>query len=256
MIIQGIKQGEGTRGQNFLLAGLLTAATLYLTACSAPVKNSVGPDRSHLSSAELLNVFLKNETSRGPVKFTFSGDIEVQAGGLHRFRGACGYTSCGDLRIQLLGPFGFTLLDYVNAQGRATLVANKLTPEGDDEALQGLMKLMEIFALALLDRCQASAGVDVQPQQLGSANFVTQGRSGTQVRFKLDKKKAVILQQTVKGDTLPTAAIDYTDHVLVDGYWMPGTISIQTTDMPVAIHMEIGQWKIAADLPEYFFLVE
>ena len=239
-----------------LLAGLLTAAALLLTACSTPVKTSAGPDHSSLSSAGLLSVFLENELSRGPVKFTFSGDIEVQAGGSHRFRGACGYTSCADLRIQLLGPLGFTLLDYVNSEGRATLVANKLTPEGDDEALQGLMKLMEIFSLSLLDRCQTSAGIDVDPLHLGSANFVTHGRSGMQIHFKLDEEKAVVLQQIVKGGTLPTAVIDYSGYALVDGYWMPGSIGIQTTDMPVAINMEIGHWRIHANLPEHFFLVE
>lgn len=233
---------------------LLISTLLGLIACSSVSRTATVHDYSNLPPGQLLDVFLDSELSRGAVKFTFSGDLALESGESHRFRGACGYTNCSDLRIQLLGPLGVTLLDYVNADGRAVLVTNQLTPEGDEDALQGLMELMEVFTLALVDRCQPLQEGHGGPRPLDSANYVAAGRKGTEIRFTLDREKAVLLRQTVSGGTLPGSRIDYSGYGWSDGEWMPGRIDIQSPDMPVSINMQISKWTIDADLPDGFFL--
>jgi len=191
----------------------------------------------------------------GAVKFTFSGDLQLESGGSHRFRGACGYTNCADLRIQLLGPLGVTLLDYMNVDGAAILVTNQLTPEGDVDALQGLLDLMEVFTLGLVDRCRHSQGGDGGIRSLDSSSFVFAGRKGSEIRFSLDRAEAVMLQQHVSNGTLPESLIEYSGYGWSDGYRVPGEIAIQGPDMPVSITMEIGKWTSNANLPDSFFRV-
>lgn len=237
------------------LAVMLASMLLGLPACSSTPKIEPAPDGPSLPPGQLLDLFLDNESARGAVKFTFSGDLQLESGGTHRFRGACGYTNCADLRIQLLGPLGVTLLDYVNAEGRAVLVSNQLTPEGDEDALQGLMDLMEIFTLALVDRCRSSQDGDGGMRRFDSASFVTSGRKGSEVRFTLDTEKAALLQQYISGGSLPESQVDYSSYGRSDGYWVPGKIAIQSPDMPVSITMKTGKWTTNAKLPDDFFQV-
>lgn len=232
---------------------ILVAVSVGLLACSSAPKPEPGRDWSNPPPGQLLDVFLDSESARGAVKFTFTGDLQLQDGESHRFRGACGYINCAGLRIQLLGPLGVTLLDYVNAEGRAALVSNRLTPEGDEDAVQGLMELMEIFTLALVDRCRSSQAVDSAVHDPASARFVTPGRKGSEIRFTLDTDKAALLQQHIAGGSLPDSVIAYSDYRWSDGYWAPGRISIQIPGMQVSISLEIVKWTTNADLPDNFF---
>jgi hypothetical protein len=252
-----IIQGNGylvaaVAGRRFS-AVMLLAVSVGLLGCSSAPMPEPGPDWSKPPPGQLLDVFLDNESARGAVKFIFTGGLQLENGESHRFRGACGYTNCAGLRVQLLGPLGVTLLDYVNAEGRAALVNNRLTPEGDEDAVQGLMELMEIFTLALVDRCRSSQDADGAMHNLGSASFVAPGRKDSEIRFTLDPGKAVLLQQHIRGGSLPESVIDYSDYRWSDGYWSPGRIAIQSPGMQVSISLEIVRWTTSADLPDNFF---
>lgn len=255
MIIQGKECDTTALTRRLFLTVLLVPALLGLSACSSTPETAPGPDYSNSPPGKLLAVFLDNEASLGAVKFTFSGDLQLESGGSHRFRGACGYTNCADLRIQLLGPLGVTLLDYMNVDGVAVLVTNQLTPEGDEDALQGLLDLMEVFTLALVDRCRHPEGGDGGIHSLDSSRFVFAGRKGSEIRFSLDRAGAVLLQQHVSKGSLPESLIEYSGYGWSDDYWMPGEIGIQSPDMPVSITMEISKWTIKANLPAGFFRV-
>jgi hypothetical protein len=258
MNIQGNRCSGWRGGYFFLSVGLAIATVLGGVACSTAV-HTPAPAPADLSAAtplDLLTVFVERERSRGAVKFTFSGKIEVKAGDSHSFRGVGAYKNCASLRIQLLGPLGFTLLEYVNSEGEARLVANQLTPQGDEEAEEGLLQMMEIFTLALIDRCHPVEAFEEGSHDANLVNFMIPTQTNGMLHISLDRQKAVLMQQSMTGGELPATVIDYKNHRWSDGYWMPGGIEIQGKDIPVSIDMDIKKWNVDVDLPDHFFAVD
>lgn len=258
MIIQGNRCSGWCSGYFFLSVGLAIATVLGIVGCTTAVHApaSAPADLSATPPLDLLTVFLARERSRGAVKFTFSGEIEVKAGDLHRFRGVGAYKNCAALRIQLVGPLGFTLLEYINSEGEASLVANQLTPQGDEEAKEGLLQMMEIFTLALIDRCYPAEEFEEGSHNADLANFMMPTQTNGMLHISLDRQKAVLMQQSITGGELPDTVIDYLNHRWSDGYWMPDGIEIKGKDMPVSIAMEIGKWSVDVDLSDHLFAVD
>lgn len=237
-------------------AGLAVAAILSITACSTAVHVPAPENLSGTQPLDLLTLFLEKEQSQGAAKFTFSGKIDVKAGDLHSFRGVGAYKPCSSLRIKLLGPLGFTLLEYINSEGRARLLSNQLTPEGDEEARVGLLQMMQIFTLALGDRCHSLEEFDEESHDANLVKFTLPTQTNGVRHLSLDRKKAALLQQSISGGQHPGTVIDYTDYRWSDGYWMPYGIDIQGTDMPVSISMEIRKWSVNVALPDHLFVVD
>ncbi|MDX2446800.1 MAG: hypothetical protein QNK29_06330 [Desulfobacterales bacterium] len=258
MIIQGSRCNVWRRGYFFLSVGLAIASVLGIVGCSTAIHApaSAPADLSGTPPLDLLTVFLERERSRGAVKFTFNGEIEVKAGDVHSFRGVGAYKNCDALRIQLLGPLGFTLLEYINSEGEARLVANQLTPQGDEEAKEGLLQMMEIFTLALIDRCYPSEEFEEGSHNANLAKFITPTQTNGMLHISLDRHKAVLMQQSITGGELPDTVINYMNHRSSNGYWMPDRIEIKGKDMPVSIDMEIRKWSVDVDLPDHLFTVD
>jgi len=223
--------------------------------CSVTPQTPPTPDFSNLSPSALLSEFLQAERSRGAVKFNFSGTVDVLSGKTHRFRGFGGYEDCGSLRLQLLGPLGFTLLDYLNVDGEATLVTNKLTPEEDLEARAGLLQLMHVFTLALVDRCYSREDVQPQSHDAITADYSASTPRVASLEFTLERRNGAVKRQSLAGKGLPVTRVRYRDYRKVDDFWMPGKIEVRITDMPVSIDMSIEEWNIGVELPEEFFAV-
>jgi hypothetical protein len=232
---------------------LYLALALFPGGCSTPIAPSDTADFSSLAPDALLNVFLESERARGAVKFAFSGVVRVTTGSQHRFRGVAGFQPCHALRMQLVGPVGFTLLDYVNADGRATLVVDKITPDEDPEARAGLLDLLEIFTLALVDRCEPSEAFQLLSHDAASASFAVAAPPGRLHEYILDRARGVVVLQEVSGDGLPAMTVEFRDYGLVQGYWLPAAIVVRTPDMPVSIDMDVTKWQTGIDLPGGFF---
>jgi hypothetical protein len=224
--------------------------------CAGAVRTPSAPDLSELPPRDLLAVFLDNDASKGAVKFNFSGDIELEEGIRHSFRGLCGYDSCTALRVKLLGPLGFTILDYVNSQGEAALVVNQLTEEGDDEARESLLELMEVFSLALLDRCRPAIEFEGGPYGVASVNFTLQEHPGISLLTTLDRRRGVVTRQEVTSEALPGTVIDYLDYGWNGEYWLPGAIEVRGTGAPVSIRVAVKKWSIGVDFPDRFFAID
>ncbi len=253
MIIQG--QGGANRLIRRLLRQTILVAifSVCLAACSSQLR---APDHSHLGPAALLDVFLASERAKETVKLVFSGDIEVKSGGAHHFSGVAGYRSCSALRIKLLGPVGFTLLEYLNTGGEALMIVDEVSPEGDESARKGLLSLLEIFTLALLERCQPAADFSLVGQDASTVEFTTISRTKRSMNHTLDRNRAVLRQQIVAASELSNTVVDYADYSWVNGGWLPATIEIHGAHMPVSIRMQIRQWTVGADLPAGFFSEE
>lgn len=226
---------------------------LLVAACTAPARAPDAADLSGLPPDKLANIFLQNERARGAVKFAFSGVITVTTGSQHRFRGVAGYQPCHALRMQLVGPLGFTLLDYLNADGHARVVVDKITPDGDDEARAGLRDLLEIFTLALVDRCDSPEASGVQPHESAFVSFVVGAPPGRLHEFVLDRARGVVILQKFSGDDLPGMTVEFGDYVLDQGHWMPAAIAVRTPDLPVSIDLSVTRWQAGIDLPAGFF---
>jgi outer membrane biogenesis lipoprotein LolB len=253
VLIQGVN-GIGRRvAQAARLALLPLTTALLVAACTVPTRAPDTADLTGLSPDELANLFLQNEQSRGAVKFAFSGVITVTTGSQHRFRGVAGYRPCHALRMQLVGPLGFTLLDYLNVDGRATVVVDKITPDGDDEARAGLRDLMEIFTLALVDRCNSPEAFGVQPNDSAFVSFVVGTPPGRLHEFVLDRARGAAILQTFSGGALPEMTVEFGDYDLDQGHWMPAAIAVRTPDLPVSIDLSVTRWQAGADLPAGFF---
>jgi outer membrane biogenesis lipoprotein LolB len=253
LIIQG--QGGAIRLIRRLLrqTTLVTILSVCLTACTSQVEQPAAPDHSQLDPAALLDVFLARERSMGTVKLVFSGDIVVKAGGAHHFSGVAGYRSCSALRIKLLGPVGFTLLEYLNTGGKALMIVDEVSPEGDEAAREGLLSLLEIFTLALLERCQPAADFKLTGQDASSVEFTTISRTNKRMKHTLDRNRAVLHQQIMAASEQSNTVVDYSDYSRAAGSWLPATIEIHGEHMPVSIRMQIRQWTVGADLPAGFF---
>ena len=256
MLIQGIG-GSGRRRARALRCALpcLVIALLF-AACSATVRHPETADFSRLPPDALLNVFLEHERARAAVKFSFDGVITVTTGSQHRFRGFAGYQSCHALRMKLVGPVGFTLLDYVNEASRAHLVVDKITPDDDQEARQGLLDLLEVFTLALVDRCQTPQAFRLLSHDGASASFAVRAPSGRLHEFVLDRARGVVTVQKVSGEDAPAMTVAFGDYGLVQGAWEPASIAVRTPDLPVSIDMAVSDWQSGVELPDGFFAAD
>ena len=237
-------------------AFFLVLVILHAGGCSSTPQTQPATDFSNLSPTALLDEFLDTENSRGAVRFNFRGELEVQSGKTHRFRGFGGYDDCESLRLQLLGPLGFTMLDYLNVGGEATLIANKLTPQGDQEARAGLLQLMQAFTAALVDRCYSQHDVRPGAYDLIDSNYSASTHAGVSVEFTLERSTAAVRRQALAGKGLPDTSVYYLDYGRVENFWMPGKIEVRTADLPVSIDMSIKEWKFGVVLPDGFFTVE
>ena len=245
----------GTPGRllRVVLLSLPLSLSLCLGACSGTPQSREAANLSALAPADLLSVYLATEPPAETVRFRFSSEVETEAGKIRRLEGVCGYASCASLRLQLLGALGVTLLDYINAEGAARLVINQLTEEGDDPARDGLLQLMEILTLALVDRCHSADEFSLERYDELSADFSVPAAAGARLVFTLDRRSGRLLRQTVSGDGLPSARIDYSDYLLVDGHWLPGRLEIRTADLPSSIDLVVDRWSLGKPLPAGFF---
>lgn len=253
MGIQGYPWARRRRPAFARSSGPVLLIVLMCSACSQPASLPEPSDYSQLPPRELLEVFLANEQSLGGVQLSFSGEVTVAAGEIHEFRGAAGYLGCGDFRVKLVGPMGLTLLDYLNRGGQGRLLADKITPEGDGEALNGLMKLMEAFTLALADRCHPADSFEQLDASDGVIDFAARLPGGDQVSWRLERQRAILRQQIITGASLLDMAVDYEDYRLVDTHWFPSSIALKGTEPAVAIEMDISDWRVGVQLPERFF---
>lgn len=228
---------------------------LHLGACTSTVVLRPADDLSGLSPVELLDAFLAVERSRGAVKFTFGGELMVRSGEIHRFRGYGATIGCKSLRLQLLGPMGFTLLDYLDADGEATIAVNRITPEGDKEAETGLFRVLRVFTLALAGRCYPNREVSLESRDEAVFDYSIRTGPGARVEFTLDRKTAALTRQAFSGGELPDTSVRYLHYERVDEYWMPGTIEVRTGTLPVTIDMTIKEWKLGVELPDGVFRV-
>jgi hypothetical protein len=256
MLIQGICGVGGRPPRALRSTALLPVIALLAAACSTPARAPDTPDFSSLPPQELLNVFLQDEQSRGAVKFSFNGVITVTTGEQHRFRGVAGYEACHALRMQLVGPVGVTLLDYLNVDGRARIVVDKMTPDDDAEARAGLADLLEVFTLALVDRCHDPRAFEVLPRDAAGASFAVGTPPDRLHEFILDRVKGVVTEQKISGGDLPGMTVEFGDYGLVQGYWMPATIAVRTADLPVSIDLAVSGWQAGIDLPDAFFVAD
>ena len=253
MHIQGKRRTGKRLARAVQCASLPLAVALLVGGCSAPIPNPDSADFSSLPPDALLNVFLEREQSRTAVTFSFSGVITVTTGSQHRFRGVAGYQPCHALRMKLVGPVGFTLLDYVNVDGSATLVVDKITPAEDREARKGLLDLLEIFTLAMVDRCYGLKTFEALSHDAASATFAVRTPPGGLHEFVLDRARSVVTQQKVSGGALPAMTVKFEDYGLAQGNWLPASIAVRTPDMPVSIDMDVTKWQLGMDLPDGFF---
>jgi hypothetical protein len=256
VVIQGNCSGVRIERVGVVLVGMLLVLLLGLSGCSRAVHAPVSTtDHSELAPADLLKQFLETERSKDAVKFVFKGEIEVEAGKPHKFRGYCGYTPCGSLRMKLLGPMGLTVLDYLNAEGEVTIRVNHLTDDGDEEALRGLTTLMENFTRALLDRCRATEEYLPGSEDAATVTFGLRGADDPTWSWTLDRRRGVVVRQTTAGTEIPDLDFDYLDYEWLDGFWMPATIEVHRADADVelSIQMTVRKWELRADLPEAFF---
>lgn len=256
---------QGDRGRNRLAersSGFVVSLLVFsagLSGCSTAPLRPLAVDHSSLPPIGLMKIFLENELEKEAVKFVFKGEIEVGIGKRHRFRGYCGYTPCGSLRAKLLGPLGFTLLDYVNAEGQVTLIVNHLTEEGDEPGLDGLLKLLGVFSRALLDRCRSAGEYVPEARDATSATFSVRTETGESWRLTLDRKTGALVHQSSSGPSTPEIAIDYSAYDRgSDGYWMPGEIGVHGVDADagLSIRVAVKRWNVRADLPEGFFAAD
>jgi hypothetical protein len=234
----------------------LVVLIAVLPGCAKVVREPVStPDHSALSPTELLTLFLETERSRQAVKFSFKGQIEVEAGKRHEFRGYCGYTPCGSLRMKLLGPVGLTVLDYLNADGEVTLGVNHLTDEGDEEALHGLLTLLGNFTRSLVDRCRPADALVLESEDDRSVTFGLDPSADPSWSWTLDRSRGVVLAQATSGSAPPSLRFEWLDYGWDDGHWVPARIEVRREDSEArfAIHMDVRKWEAHAKLPARFF---
>jgi len=236
-----------------LFRRLLLSLSLCLGACSGTPQSREAADLSALAPADLLTTYLATEPPADTLRFRFSSEVETEAGKTRRLEGLCGYESCASLRLQLLGALGITLLDYINAEGTARLVINQLTEEGDDPARDGLLQILQILTLALVDRCHSADEFALERFDAVTADFSAPASAEVRLGFTLDRKSGRLVRQTVSGDGLPSASIDYSDYHLVDGHWLPGRLEIRTADLPSSINLVVERWSLGKPLPAGFF---
>jgi len=187
------------------------------------------------------------------VKFTFTGEFAAEAGESHSFRGVAVFKTCSAFRIKLLGPLGYTLLEYVNLAGKASLLANQLTPEGDAQALEGLLTLMDVLTLALTDRCQPHNAYRAGKHDADLVIFTVPTRNNTSLQFTLARKTASVTSQSITGGGFQEVLISYTDYNQDNDYGSPGKIEIEGREVPVSVIFVIKKWEVATELPPGFF---
>lgn len=254
MIIQGNDRTKLRFPDIFLRVMATVLFLLTATACAGIVQTREPVDFSHISPDELLRTFLENEGSSSPVKFTFTGEFAVEAGESHSFRGVAVFKTCSAFRIKLLGPVGYTLLEYVNLAGKASLLANQLTPEGDTQALEGLLTLMDVLTLALTDRCQPIDAYRAGKHDADHVIFTVPTRNKTSLQFTLARKTASVTSQSIAGGGFREVLISYADYNRDNEYGSPGKIEIEGREIPVSVIFVIKKWEMSTELPTGFFL--
>lgn len=253
MIIQGNDRTKWCYPGILLKVVIAVLFLMAATACSRTVQTREPVDFSHISPDELLRTFLENEGSSSPVKFTFTGEFAVEAGESHSFRGVAVFKTCSALRIKLLGPLGYTLLEYVNLAGKASLLANQLTPEGDAQALEGLLTLMDVLTLALTDRCQPHNAYRAGKHDANHVMFTVPTRNNTSLQFTLARKTAFVTSQSITGGGFQEVLISYTDYNQDNDNGSPGKIEIEGREIPVSVIFVIKKWEVTTELPPGFF---
>jgi hypothetical protein len=86
-----------------------------------------------------------------------------------------------------------------------------------------------------------------------TADFSVPASVGIRLGFTLDRKSGRLVRQTVSGDGLPAASIDYSDYLRIDGHWLPGRLEIRTADLPSSINLVVERWSLGKPLPVGFF---
>lgn len=229
------------------------AMALCLAACatdSAPVPTS---DYSAFPSEKLLQVFLQDEQSKGAVQLSFSLVIQADNKSPERLRGVAAFSPCADLRVKLVGTVGLTVLDYLSVAGKNSLLVDKLTASGDAEAKQGLLDTMEVFTAALTGLCRPPGDFNAVSDDAGSIRYRVDSDPAPTREITLDRKRAVLIRQTVGGEFRPVSTISYGNFERIDDHWMPDTIAIKTEGSPVNLELGITRWRIDASLPADMF---
>ena len=226
---------------------------LILGACAGTPDAPALPDYSKLPPRQLLAAWLEEEQHPDTLRFRFNSEVDVEADKTEGLQGVCGYRRCGGLRMQLLGPLGITLLDYLEVSGESRLMVNKITDEGDDEARTGLLQLLQALSLALTGICQPVDTFELGHFDDRAADFSLRRPQGPALGFTLDRQRGRLIRQTVSDEGLPGFTIDYSDYGEVDGRWMPGRLDIHTADSPTSIRLTVDRWTLGKPFPDDFF---
>jgi len=227
---------------------------LGLSACATDSTRTSGDDYSLLPAGKLLQVFLENERSKGSVKLSFKLDILTEDENPERLRGVAAFAHCADVRIKLVGTVGLTVLDYLSVAGKSNLLVDKLTPPDDDEARQGLLDTMEIFTSSLTGLCRPSSDFKILSIDADSVRYKVRSSPGHSLEITLDRKRAVLEQQSLGGESLPLSTISYGKFERIENRWMPHTIVIKTAGSPVDLELGISRWQTNAQLPADIFV--
>jgi hypothetical protein len=206
-----------------------------------------------LPAGKLLQVFLEDERSKGSVKLSFKLDILAENESPERLRGVAAFAHCADMRVKLVGTVGLTVLDYLSVAGKSNLLVDKLTPPGDDEARKGLLDTMEIFKSSLTGLCRPQGDFKTLSIDAESIHYRVGSSPGRSLEITLGRKRAVLTQQALSGESLPPSTISYRNFERIDNRWMPNTIVIKTEGSPVDLELGVSRWQTNAQLPADIF---
>lgn len=249
MQLQGINRAEQFLGRFSRLA-LLVMLLIQLVACTTTPQEAQTTDYSHHSGEELLDIFLQKQRALASATLSFQVQVTVDNEKPDRLRGVAGFTHCADLRLKLVSAVGFTVLDYISIGDTDMLLVNKVTPEDDAAAEEGLFDTLKVFTSAFIGLCGKSGDFRVESSDEKSVSY----RSETPgLEFTLDRQRATIQYQTLTGSSTPASTISYGAYDQAEKGWLPGVISIRSEDNPVLIELTVSQWRTNADLPQAFF---
>ncbi|HYD48820.1 MAG TPA: hypothetical protein VEB21_10755 [Terriglobales bacterium] len=213
-----------------------------LAPARGPIAPAEGEDGAAIDNAdEIVRQVLAREQERQSLRATF--DVEVSYGGGERRAGGALVVRKPDrFRMRLLTPFGVTVFDYLQREGRSW-VWQPLGAGGSTSERNSLQLFSERgMGAAFLGQ------YDVDPATCRIQAQTADCPAGGERTIRID-----LAQQVIVEDHHPQAHIRYSEHRLHESHNLPAHISICADAGRLAVQVSIKTYEVDVPLPDDLF---